>query len=120
MTLWTVAHQAPLSLGFSRKEYRSGLPCPPPGDLPDPGIESKFPMSPELQVDFFFKSSEPSGKYICIYSFRKIILYANLLFQGTLVLIAQRASLYFHISAPFRKNIFFSLCFQTIIVCVCS
>jgi len=37
-TLWTVAHQASLSMGFSRQEYWSGLPCPPPGDLPDPGI----------------------------------------------------------------------------------
>ena len=39
MTLWTGAHQAPLSVGFSRQEYWSGLPCPPPGDLPDPGIK---------------------------------------------------------------------------------
>ena len=39
VTLWTVACQAPLSLGFSRQEYWSGLPCPPAGDLPDPGIE---------------------------------------------------------------------------------
>ena len=38
-TLWTVAHRAPLSMGFSRQEYCSGLPCPPSGDLPDPGIE---------------------------------------------------------------------------------
>ena len=38
-TLWTVARQAPLSMGFSRQEYQSGLPCPPVGDLPDPGIE---------------------------------------------------------------------------------
>ena len=38
-TLWTVAHQAPLSVGFSRREYQSGLPCPPPGDLPNPGIK---------------------------------------------------------------------------------
>ena len=38
-TLWTVAHQAPLSVGFSWQEYWSGLPCPPPSDLPDPGIE---------------------------------------------------------------------------------
>ena len=45
-TLWTVAHQAPQSLGFSRQEYRSGLPCPPPGDLPDPGIEPVSLMSP--------------------------------------------------------------------------
>ena len=46
--LWTVALQAPLSMGFSRQEYRSGLPCPPPGDLPDPGIE---PVAPALQAD---------------------------------------------------------------------
>ena len=38
-TPWTVAHQAPLSMGFSRQEYWSGLPCPPPGDLPNPGIK---------------------------------------------------------------------------------
>ena len=39
-TLWTIVRQAPLSMGFSRQEYWSGLPCPPPGDLPNPGIES--------------------------------------------------------------------------------
>ena len=39
VTRWTVAHQAPLSMGFSRQEHWSGLPSPPPGDLPDPGIE---------------------------------------------------------------------------------
>ena len=44
-TPWTVAHQAPLSMGFPRQEYWSGLPCPPPGDLPDPGMESTSPMS---------------------------------------------------------------------------
>ena len=38
-TPWTVAHQVPLCMGFSRQKYWSGLPCPPPGDLPDPGIE---------------------------------------------------------------------------------
>ena len=52
-TLWTVAHQAPYSMGFSRQEYWSGLPCPPPGDLPNPGIK---PRSPILQAD-----SLPSG-----------------------------------------------------------
>ena len=54
---WTVARQAPLSLGFSRQEYRSGLPCPPSGDLPIPGIK---PRSPTLQVDSL--PSEPPGK----------------------------------------------------------
>ena len=47
-TTWTVAHQAPLSMGFSRQEYWSGLPFPSLGDLPDPGIE---PRSPVLQAD---------------------------------------------------------------------
>ena len=47
-TPWTVAHEVPLSMGFSRQEYWSGLPFPSPGDLPDPGIE---PMSPALQAD---------------------------------------------------------------------
>ena len=48
VTPWTVAHQAPLSMGFSRQEYWSGLPFPFPGDLPDPGIK---PRSPALQAD---------------------------------------------------------------------
>ena len=43
VTPWTVAHQAPPSMGFSRQEYWSGLPFPSPGDLPDPGIEPGFP-----------------------------------------------------------------------------
>ena len=47
-TLWTVAHQAPLSLGFFRQEYWSGLPCPPPGDLPNLETEPMFLMSPVL------------------------------------------------------------------------
>ena len=42
---WTVAHQAPLSIGFPRQEYRSELPFPPPGDLPDPGTEPASPMA---------------------------------------------------------------------------
>ena len=42
VTPWTVAHEAPLSMGFSWQEYWSGLPCPPPGDLPDPGIELRL------------------------------------------------------------------------------
>ena len=48
VTPWAIARQAPLSVGFSRQEYWSGLPCPPPGGLPDPGTE---PRSPALQAD---------------------------------------------------------------------
>ena len=60
-TLWTVAHQAPLSVGFPRQEYWSGLPFPSPGDLPDPGIE---PSSPELQVDSLPLSQGKAHKLI--------------------------------------------------------
>ena len=52
-TLWTVAHQAPLSIEFSRQEYWIGLRCLPPGDLPDPGIEPESLVSPALAVGFF-------------------------------------------------------------------
>ena len=57
--LWTIAHKAPPSMGFSKQEYRSGLPFPSPGDLPDPGIE---PRSPTLQAETFFFTSAPPGK----------------------------------------------------------
>ena len=56
-TPWTVARQSPLSMGFPSQEYWSGLPFPPSGDLPNPGIE---PMSLELAGGFF--TTEPPGK----------------------------------------------------------
>ena len=56
-TLWTVAHLAPPSMGFSRQEYWSGLPCPPPGDLPNPGIEPASLVSPALAGAFFSTST---------------------------------------------------------------
>ena len=52
-----IAHQAPLSLGFSRQEYWSGLPCPPPGDLPDLGMEPVSLMSAALAGRFFTTNS---------------------------------------------------------------
>ena len=57
VTPWTVACQAPLSMGFSRQEYWSGLPCPPPGDLPDPGIKPASFISPALAGGFFTTSA---------------------------------------------------------------
>ena len=57
MTPWTVAHWASLSMGLSQQEYWSGLPFPPPGTVPDPGIE---PVSPALAGEFFI--TEPCGK----------------------------------------------------------
>ena len=57
MTPWTVAHQTPLSMEFSRQEYWSGWPFPSPGDLPDPGIKPSYPT---LQADSLL--TEPPGK----------------------------------------------------------
>ena len=66
-TPWTVAHQAPLSMGFSRQEYWSGLPFPFPGDLPNPGIK---PWSPALQADAL--PSEPPGKPLSVGNFIQV------------------------------------------------
>ena len=83
---WTVAHQTPPSMGFSRQEYWSGLPFPSPGDLPDPGIE---PRSPTLQADA--STSAPPGTYklkkengyLRAYLFNRILfmLDKNVIFQ---------------------------------------
>ena len=56
---WTVACQSPLSIGFSRQEYWSGLPFPSPGHLPDPGTEPMFLMSPALADGFFLPLAHP-------------------------------------------------------------
>ena len=60
VTLWTVTCQAPLSMGFSRWDYWSGLPWPSPGDLPNPRIKPESPVAPALAGRFF--STEPPGK----------------------------------------------------------
>ena len=69
VTLWTVAHQAPLSMEFSRQKYWSDAPFPSPGDLPDLGIRPMSPASPVLTGRFF--NTEPPGKphiYVHIYN----------------------------------------------------
>ena len=71
MTPRTVTHQAPLSMEFSRQEYWSGLPFPPPGHLPDPGIERSFPVS---QADSL--SSEPPGRQV-IFKSKETVLCGN-------------------------------------------
>ena len=57
-TLWTIAHQALLSMEFSKQEYWNGLPCPSPGDFPDPGIEPAYLMYLALAGGFFTPESE--------------------------------------------------------------
>ena len=59
VTPWTIAHQAPLFMGFSRQDYWSGLPFPPPGDLPSPGIKPESLVSPAFAGGFF--TTAPPG-----------------------------------------------------------
>ena len=63
VTLWTTSHQAPLFMGFSRQEYWSRLPCPPPGYLPDPGIKLASLMSPALARGFFTTSTTCTAQF---------------------------------------------------------
>ena len=65
VTPWTVAHQAPLSMAFSRQEYGNGLPFPPSGDLPNPGIKYISPVSPVLAGRLF--TIEPPGKLFLLW-----------------------------------------------------
>ena len=65
-TPWTVAHQAPLSMEFSRQEYWSGLPFPSPGDLPEPGIE---PGSPALQANSLPTELQGKTNIMCRYGY---------------------------------------------------
>ena len=69
---WTRACQAPLSMRFPRQEYWSGLPCPPPGDLPDPRIEPKFLMAPALEDGVFITSATWEAPGIACGGFQKI------------------------------------------------
>ena len=66
VTTWSVAHQTPLSMEFSRQEYWSGLLCPFPGDLPNPGIELMSLMSPALASGFFTTSTTWEAQYLNI------------------------------------------------------
>ena len=76
VTPWIAAHQAPLSMGFSRQEYWSGLPCPPPGDLPSPGIKLVFPASPALPVDFLPLSHQGSLHTLSCTSSNPTVVYS--------------------------------------------
>ena len=103
-TLWIVACQSPLSMGFSRQEYWSGLPCPPPGDLPDTRIE---PMSPALQVDSL--PTEPPWEALIerLYS-ANTLLVKNPEIQRTSISIFKRLPLYHHLFIPMGGEIFYN------------
>ena len=90
VTLWTVALQAPLSMGFSSQECWSGLPCPPPGDLPNPGIKPMSLVSPALVGRFFTTSTTwepiPGAKLLkCVYvslsTYYVVVIYMHVPFS---------------------------------------
>ena len=74
-TLWTVARKSPLSMGFSRQEYWSGLWCPPPGDLPDPGIEPVSLRSPTLGSRVFIISATWKARIIYKLNHMKLLVF---------------------------------------------
>ena len=71
-TLWTLAHQAPLFVGFSRQEYCSGFPCLPPGNLPDPGIKPASLRTSALAGGFFITSATWEGPANTILNAKRI------------------------------------------------
>ena len=83
-TPWTVAHPAPLSMGFPRQGHWSGLPCSPPGDLPNPGIEPVSLMSPALQADYLLLIHQ-GHPHSVIYSYQKkkkpLWIHGNILYH---------------------------------------
>ena len=114
-TPWTVAHQAPPSVGFSRQEYWSGLPFPSPGDLPNPGIE---PRSPALQPDTLpcMKQNVKCFKIVLFNShinIRKPSLKNNSDFLIIMQIISGRAEIkirYVWIQSPYTNKKYTSFC----------
>ena len=99
--LWTVACQAPLSMEFSRQEYWSALPCPPPGDLPYPGIKPTPSVAPALQADI----------YIYIYIDIYIYIYLQLSHWGSLcfgIQLTKHAITYLWVLGKRKNNVLHS------------
>ena len=94
---WTVAHQVPLSMGFSRQEYWSGLPFPSPGDLPHPGIKPISLMSPALAGKFFTTSTTwEAFNNLTIFCFYFFLLYI-------IVILFSHLSIYIYIYLYVRE-----------------
>ena len=83
-SLWTVAHHAPLSMGFSRQEYWSGLPCLSPGDLPNPRVKPASLVSPVLTSRFFITSAtwEALPQRSVIFNFFSVFEWLTIFFSG--------------------------------------
>ena len=99
VTLWTIACWAPLSMGFSRHKYWSGLPCPPPGDLPDPGIKPTFLTCPALGG--FFTTNATGKAHVIPYHNISCILHSSLSSIGCKL---PENSVYFWYSIPLQTR----------------
>ena len=97
-TPWTVAYQVPLSMGFSRQEYWSGLPCPPPGDLSNPGIEPTSPALAGSSLPLSHQGS-PVGLYSCCLN----VLPSSFLFNLPGEILKKRERDFFHWVLQFRR-----------------
>ena len=106
-TPWTVACQAPLSMGFSRQEYWSGLPCPPPGDLPNPGIEPTAAVSPALTGGFFTTSTTWEAQ-VRLYSHLKDLVFV--LSLGKKVYLSGFLTTHWNSSVLTQDSVWVSLC----------
>ena len=102
VTPWTGASLAASSMGFSRQEYCSGLPCPPPGNLSDPGMEPTSPSSPALAGRFFTTSATWGAQTHCIFTpipLRMFLLDKNILGEITDTIFLLRSLLYCSLSS---------------------
>ena len=111
--LWTVACQAPLSMIFPWKEYWSGLP--PPGDLPDPGIEPTFLMSPALAVGFFtscatWETDTHVCVCVCVYVYVYMCIYIYRLICSLYKLIYRLLYIYVYIHTHTHTHLHFFCC----------
>ena len=105
VTLWTIACQAPLSTGFNRQEYWSGLTCPSPEDLPDQGIEPASLVSPTLQADSLSTGLQfPSNSQIVSKVTEPFCNHGNMIIHATFI---QRAS----VSTPPQQHLLLSIFF---------
>ena len=105
-TQWTVAHQAPLSMGFPRQEYMNGLPFPSLGDLPDLGIK---PMPPALAGKFF--ATEPRGKPITEIQGVKIVQKRSQNWRNKTMCVLESCELFFHFVTNFKLTTYHSYAF---------
>ena len=117
-TLWTIAPQVPLSMGFSRQAYWSGLPWPPPGDLPNPGIK------PKSFVSGRFFTTEPSGKptqrYTHIHRYIECIYKYTYTYSHVIYIHTHRDYMYtYHVCVNIHKAGCVSVCSYHISASLC-